>query len=81
MDFFDGSKSIVENAYYISNILLFFVFSIGLYQIIVTIRNNKIRIKREAASFAAKQIEIYLNQIIPLINKFDELLTKEDLPK
>lgn len=91
MELIDHSKSILENIYFVSGPILallgFFIF----YQILLAKRaivvaeqqlieaKNQLNIisKREAASIAANQIEVFINKIIPSNNEL--FLKKESL--
>lgn len=70
MEFFDSSKSIIENIYLLSGPILAILGITGIIQLILTKRVIITNSKREAANLAASQIEIYNNQIIP---RMDEL--------
>jgi hypothetical protein len=64
----DHSKSLLENLYYFSGILIGFSLIIGLIQIILTKKTLKINSRRDAATLAAKQVEVYLTRVMPLID-------------
>lgn len=76
MDFFDTTKSIVENIYLLSGPVLAIFGALVIVQLRLTKKAIITNSKREAANLAANQIEIYNNQIIPLLNKL-YFFTKE----
>jgi hypothetical protein len=69
MELIDKSKSILENAYFVSGILILVTVVVGIVQVILAKRTLKINSRREAAKLAAEQIEIYMIRVIPLHNK------------
>jgi len=81
MTFFDCSKSIVENLYYLSGILLTISLLIGIYQLYLTKRVFKITSKRAAAEIAVKQIDIFTDKIVPLLNNLFEAEKKHGITK
>jgi len=79
MQVIDTSKSLLENAYYFSGILILITVIVGIWQILLTKKTFKINSQREAALLAVKQIEIYTTYIIPLIDKLKNLKHYEEL--
>ena len=73
MEYFDTSKSLLENLYYLSGILVLVTIVIGLFQLSIAKKTLKTNSQREAASLAVKQINIYVTQIIPLQNKLNDV--------
>jgi len=69
MQIIDTSRSVLENLYYLSGVLILISIVIGLRQLYLTKSTLEINSKREAASLAAKQVEVYTTRIIPLLNK------------
>ena len=69
MEIFDSTKSLLENLYYLSGVLILISIIIGLIQLSFAKKTLKINSKRDAATLAAKQIEIYMTRVIPLHNK------------
>ncbi len=69
MDLFDTSKSLIENLYYLSGVLILLSLLFGIFQLIYTKKTLYINSKREAAKLAAQQVEIYMARVIPLHNK------------
>lgn len=94
MDFFDSTKSIVENLYLLSGPLLvilgLFIFRqiqiarehiiIAKKQLIESQEQLKINSQRLATSIAAEKVKEYLNEIIPLKNKLFDLSIKLNYP-
>lgn len=78
--FFDESKSILENAYYFSSVLIALSALIGLYQLYLIKSNRLIQAKREAATFSANQVELFLKEITSLMDKLDRKMNEEKLP-
>ena len=71
MNFFDETKSLIENLYFLSGpIIAVFGFTVVI-QIWLAKKTIVTSSRRQAAEMAAKQVEIYMNQIIPLHNEFD----------
>lgn len=69
----DTSKSLLENLYYLSGILILISIIIGLYQLSLAKTTLKINSKREAATLGAQQAEIYMTRIVSLINQLNRL--------
>jgi len=69
MNLIDHSKSILENLYYLSGILILVTDYIGLIQISLTKKALRISSQREAALLAVKQIDLYTSVIMPLIDQ------------
>lgn len=72
MTFFNSEMSIVENLYYLSGTLLLISLLLGIYQLHLTKKVFNTTSKREAASIAMKQIEVFTEKIVPLLNKLFE---------
>lgn len=70
LHFFDSCKSIIENAYFFSGVLLALFGLVGVYQVILTKRLFKISSDRDAKILALKQID-YFNDT--LIREIDNL--------
>jgi hypothetical protein len=77
MEIFDYSKSIVENASYLSGPIIALLGLIVFFQLRLAKKATVITSKRQAAELSTKQIEIYYNVIIPLHTKFMDLLVAE----
>jgi len=71
MQLIDTSKSLLENLYYVSGILILITVVIGIIQISLTKKISQTNSRREAALLSLKQIELYTTQIMPLISKID----------
>ena len=69
MEYIDTTKSVLENLYYLSGILILISIAIGLFQLSIAKTTLNINSQREAAKLAVNQIDIYMTQIIPLQNK------------
>ena len=81
MEIFDSSKSLLENLYYLSGILILISIIIGLIQLSIAKKTLKINSERDAATLAAKQIEIYMTRVIPLHNKIFLYEIKEKIER
>ena len=81
MEYIDTSKSILENLYYLSGILILISIVIGLIQLSFAKKTLNINSKREAANLAVKQIDLYMTQIIPLQNKLYHLEKEKGINK
>lgn len=81
MEILDTSKSLLENLYYLSGILILVSIVLGLIQISLAKKTLMISAKRDAATLAAKQIEIYMTRVIPLQNKLYHFEKKEKLER
>jgi len=81
MEIIDNSKSLIENLYFISGILILITIVIGLVQLHYTKKTLKTNSKRDAATLAAKQVEIYMNRVIPMQNKLFHFEIKEKLDR
>lgn len=79
MEFFDSSKSIVENLYLLSGPILTLLATAGVVQLFITRKTLIINSKRDAANLAAQQIKDYSDRIIPRITKYDYILLKENI--
>lgn len=66
MNFFDDTKSIIENLYFISGPLLFLMSLIAIRQLKIAKDNIRTNSKREAALISAKEVDVFLEKIIPL---------------
>jgi len=77
MEIFDYSKSIVENASYLSGPIIALLGFIVFYQLTLAKKAIVITSKRQAAKLSTKQIEIYYNVIIPLQSEFTDLMVAE----
>lgn len=60
MEFFDTTKTIIENAYYFSGIIVALLAIIGIYQIILLKKGIIINSKRDAAKLSFEICEKYL---------------------
>lgn len=69
MEFFDTTKSIIENVYLLSGPVLAILGGVAIMQLRLTKKAMITNSQREAANLAASQISTYNNQIIPLIDK------------
>ncbi|QRX63651.1 hypothetical protein JS578_12475 [Dysgonomonadaceae bacterium zrk40] len=81
MEFFDTSKSIVENLYLLSGPILTLLAIAGVIQLFITRKTLIINSKRDAANLAAQQIKDYSVRIIPKMTKYDFSLIKEKIEK
>jgi flagellin-specific chaperone FliS len=81
MEIIDNSKSLLENLYFISGILILITIVIGLIQLFYTKKTLITNSKRDAATLAAQQVEIYMNRVIPLHNKLFHFEIEKDLDK
>jgi hypothetical protein len=81
MEIFDSSKSILENLYYLSGILILISIIIGLIQLSIAKKTLKINSKRDAATLAANQVDIYMTRVIPLHNKLFHYENKEKIER
>lgn len=68
MNFFDNTKSIVENLNYLSGPILAIVGFAAIIQIRLAKKAIVVSSRRQAAELATKQIDKYAEQIIPLQN-------------
>lgn len=67
MNFFDSSKSIIENIYFLSGPILAILGVTGVIQLFFAKKALITNSKREAANLAGNQVEIYSNKIIPYL--------------
>lgn len=74
MDFFDQTKSLVDNLSSLSSVIIALFSIVGVIQIIQAKRALIINSKREAASMAAQQVKDYGERIIPILTKYDAIL-------
>lgn len=81
MEIFDSTKSLLENLYYLSGILILISIIIALIQLSIAKKTLKINSKRDAATLAAKQVEIYMTRVIPLHNKIFHYELKEKIER
>ena len=81
MEIFDSTKSLLENVYYLSGILILITIIIGLIQLSIAKKTLQINSKRDAAALAAKQVEIYMTRVIPLHNKMFHFELKEKIER
>lgn len=81
MEYIDTSKSLLENLYYLSGILILISIVIGLFQLSIAKKTLNINSQREAASLAVKQIDIYMTQIIPLQNQLYHIEQEKKIGK
>jgi hypothetical protein len=83
MEWIDTSKSILENIYFLSGVILIITLVIGIIQISMAKKTIKINSNRAAASLAANQIQNYCTKIIELQNRlfFEETKTKVPIIK
>ncbi len=79
MEFFDSTKSIVENLYLLCGPLLTILATTGVIQIIIAKKALVISSKRDAANLAAQQLRDYGERIIPTMTKYDLALLKEKI--
>ena len=79
MEFFDSSKSIVENLYLLSGPILALLATAGVIQLFITRKTLIVNSKRDAANLAAQQIRDYSERIIPKMTKYDFSLIKEKI--
>lgn len=79
MEFFDSSKSILENIYFLSGPIIALFAVAGVFQLFLTKKAIKINSQRESANIAAQQVREYSTNIIPLINKYNFALRKEKI--
>lgn len=79
MEIFDTSKSLIENIYLLSGPLIAILGLAGIIQLKLTKKAIIISSKREAAKFAANQIDVYLSHIMPLINQIFDSEKKEKI--
>ncbi|HEY5590827.1 MAG TPA: hypothetical protein VIK55_07385 [Paludibacter sp.] len=80
MEFFDSTKSIIENAYYLSGVLILISLIITLSQVLLAKKTLEINSKREAAKLAVQQIELYLSKITPLQDEFSMAQESKNIP-
>jgi uncharacterized FlaG/YvyC family protein len=81
MEIFDSTKSLLENVYYLSGILILITIIIGLIQLSIAKKTLQINSRRDAATLAAKQVEIYMTRVIPLQNKMFHFELKEKIER
>lgn len=81
MEFFDSTKSIVENLYLLSGPLIFLIGIIGLVQLKLTKKAIIISSQRSSAQLAAEQVEMYNNNIIPMQDNLFIERSKEKVSK
>jgi len=81
MPFFDVTKSLVENMYFLSGPILAILGFAAIIQLRLTKKAIVISSKREAARLAADQIDVYTSKIIPLQNDLYTAELKENIPK
>jgi hypothetical protein len=79
MEFFDSTKSIVENLYLLSGPILTLLAVAGVIQLFLTKRTLVISSKRDAANLSAQQLKDYSERIIPTMTKYDFSLRKDKL--
>ena len=79
MEFFDSSKSIIENLYLLSGPILTILAVAGVIQIFIARKTLKVNSQRDAANLAAQQIKNYCEQLIPLMTKYDFSLRDEKI--
>jgi hypothetical protein len=79
MEFFDSSKSIVENLYLLSGPILALLAIAGVIQLLQAKRTLVISSQRDAANLAASQLKDYCERIIPTMNKYDLAMRKEKI--
>nr|WP_298926528.1 hypothetical protein [uncultured Allomuricauda sp.] len=68
MEFFDSSKSIVENLSLLSGPIVAILGIVAILQLRLTKKVMKTNSEREAASLASQEIRVYNNSIIPLLD-------------
>lgn len=81
MTYIDTSKSVLENLYYLSGILILISIVIGIFQLSIAKTTLNINSQREAANLAVKQIDIYMTQIIPLQNNLYKVEKEKSVDK
>lgn len=81
MEFFDSTKSIVENLNLLSGPVLTLLATAGVLQLFLTKRALIISSKRDAANLAAQQLKDYCDRIIPTISKYSFAIRKEKLQR
>jgi hypothetical protein len=81
MEYIDTTKSVLENLYYLSGILILISIAIGLFQLSIAKTTLNINSQREAAKLAVNQIDIYMTQIIPLQNKLYQTEKEKNISK
>jgi hypothetical protein len=80
MDFFDSTKTIVENLSLLSGPILTIFAIVGVFQLFQTKKALIITSKRDAANLAAQQIKDYSERIIPLLSEYDFALLSDKIP-
>lgn len=71
MEFFDSTKSIVENLYLLSGPIIALLAIAGVIQLFIARKTMIINSKREAANLAAQQIKDYCDRLIPKMTIYD----------
>jgi hypothetical protein len=79
MEFFDSSKSIIENLYLLSGPILALLAIAGVIQLFIARKTLIVNSQRDAAKLAAQQIKDYCERLIPLMTKYDFGLRKEKI--
>jgi hypothetical protein len=67
-------RDCLEILYFLSGIVVAVAAIVGLYQLVLTKRASQMNAKRAAFALATEQCQIYLNQVIPLINALNDKL-------
>ena len=81
MEFFDSTKSIVENLSLLSGPFVALLATVGLVQLFIAWKTLIVNSKRDAANLAAQQIKDYSERIIPKMTKYDFSLMKEKIER
>jgi hypothetical protein len=72
MNFFDCSKSLSENIYFLSGPIVALLAIVGINQLRLTKKAIIITSKRQAAELAAKQVEGFNISLTSIVNTLDE---------
>ncbi len=81
MEFFDSSKSIIENLYLLSGPILALLATAGVIQLFIARKTLIVNSKRDAANLAAQQIKDYSERLFPKMRKYDFSLIEEKIKK
>lgn len=79
MEIFDSSKTIIENAYYASGVIIAVAAIIGIYQIFIMKRGININSRRDAAKVSFQISEIYDSKFKQCIDLLVEAYKKIEL--
>jgi hypothetical protein len=73
-------RNILEIVYFITaGPILLIIVSLGLWQLKIAKDNARMTAKRESYKLAADQCSYYMSQIIPLQNKLNEAIAKNNV--